>query len=68
MILQNYRRFPVSIFSVKTVAFESFTRVTGYWKDFQNEEVISKEQAKTLDSNFSSTKKTFFVKTIRACT
>jgi hypothetical protein len=29
MILQNHRRLPVSIFSVKIVALESLKRVTG---------------------------------------
>jgi hypothetical protein len=34
VILQNHRRFPVSIFSVKITALGFFE--VGYWKDFQN--------------------------------
>jgi hypothetical protein len=61
MILQNHRRLPVSIFSVKIAALGSLKRV------FQNSNSkfsklvrISKEQAKT--------KKQKNFKTIRACT
>jgi hypothetical protein len=36
---------------------------TGYWKDFQNRQEISKEQAKTLSLFFSSTMQQIIVKT-----
>jgi hypothetical protein len=53
MILHNHRRLPVSIFSVKIAALGSLKVFeAGYWKDFQNQETISKEQAKTLSFIF----------------
>jgi hypothetical protein len=51
MILQNHRRLPVSIFSVKIAALEPLKRVTG--RIFK----ISKQQAKNLSLIFLSTKK-----------
>ncbi len=56
MILQNHRRLPVSIFSVKIAALESYKQVTA-WK-FQ---LIQKSLI------FSSTKEQKIVKTIIAC-
>jgi hypothetical protein len=57
MILRNYRRLPVSIFSVKLAALGSLKRIIG-------RKVITKEQAKTLRLIFSSTKKQKLLKTI----
>jgi hypothetical protein len=66
MILQNHRRLPVSIFSVKIAAIGSLKRVTGriFILVKISKLVISKTQAKTLSLIFSSTKK--HVKSISA--
>jgi hypothetical protein len=62
MILQNHRRLPVCIFSVKVAALGFLKRVTH--RIFKIVEVISKEQAKELD--ISSRREQKIVKTINA--
>ncbi len=59
MNLQNQRRLPVCIFSVKITALGSLKRVTGRCSK------LVKEQAKTLSLIFSSNKKQKIVKTIQ---
>ncbi len=66
MILQNHRRLPISIFSVKLAALGSLKRVTG--RTFKvSKYIISKEQAKTLRLIFVINSEKI-VKTISACT
>ncbi len=67
MNLQNRRRLPVSIFSVKIAAVGSLKRVTGRIFIISNK-FLSKDQAKTLILIFLSTKKNKIVKTLSACT
>jgi hypothetical protein len=67
MNLQNRRRLPVSIFSVKIAALGSLKRVTGRIFIISSK-FLSKDQAKTLILIFSSTKKNKIVKTLSACT
>jgi hypothetical protein len=50
LILQNYWRLSVSIFQSQNRRFRVFE--AGYWKDFQNYEVISKEQDKNFILDF----------------
>jgi hypothetical protein len=52
IILQNHRRLPVSIFSVKIAALGSLKQVTGRFSKLVST-VISKEQAKTFSLIFS---------------
>ncbi len=59
MILQNHRRVPVSIFIVKIAALGSLKRVTG--RIFMFEQVISKEQAKTLSLIFHQLRNKIFL-------
>jgi hypothetical protein len=66
MILQNHRRLPVSIFSVKIAALGSLKWVTR--RILKNLYVISKEQAKPLSLIFSLNKQQKIVKTMSACT
>jgi hypothetical protein len=61
MILQNHKHFQCQ--NIRCRVFQA-----GYWHDFQNLLVISREQAKTWSLIFSSTKKCKNVKIIRTGT
>jgi hypothetical protein len=67
MILQNHRRLPASIFSVKIAALGYLKRVTKGFSELVSTG-ISEEQAKTLSLIFSTTNKQKIVKTVSACT
>jgi hypothetical protein len=60
MILQNHRRLPVSIFSVKISALGSLKRVTG--SIFKISKSFQKSKLKTLRLIFGTTKKQEIVK------
>ncbi len=66
MVLQNHRRLPVSIFSVKVAALGSLKRVTG--RIFKISKSFQRSKLKLLTLIFSSTKKQKIVKIISACT
>jgi hypothetical protein len=66
MILQESQAASCMHFQYQNRRFKVF-EAAGYWKDFQNLQVISKKQAKTLSFIFLTTKKQKIVKTVSAC-